>query len=673
MNNNGEIKYNHFNVSAIINIDKAKDFSNDKKQGENLVNHMTQIGSIGYSAPEIYNNLFNPMYDEKIDVYSLGKTFCSLAFFKMEPPKNEQEINKYGISKKLIEIILYMIEPNETLRKTEQEIYDEFINFYVEKYVNNTSFNSCILSLLSSPSINEYLFKNIIGIDCPITQKMKEILMKLYNKSSEKKSINILIYEFRKLFAKYMIDFKEKENDEISPIHIIHFLINKMHEELNINKNDLGALKSVYRKFIEHQNPKICSYESYKKFFTSNFNSIISNEFFGLIKTKEICRKCGNFTYSFKALNYIPFNIQILLENNNKSNLNLYDAFDCLNKNFIELKQDQHIICENCGIITNHNQFKQFYNLSNNLVIVFDRGVNNEYKQFVNFEENFILNYNHIENFNNLTVNYKLLSVISLLERLDPITKKLDVKFIPFFRQKDNAYFCPLFIQQNKIYTLKEIKTIGVVIALFYYSDSGMPNFKDDLNNDINIQNSNGFKPKFLVNINIDILNDSKKNIQNDNGNDNINHININMNNINKNIIINNDKMNNNINNNSDSRESLNNKNSNIDMSGDNYEKAHTINEISQPSLNISNSSEQNKNKRPKSDCQVINTVKNINMINIKLSNIDLTNINNSNTIITNNNIFFDNSGHSFENIIKEMDKNINFISNSEDFSDKQN
>ena len=41
---------------------------------------------------------------------------------------------------------------------------------------------------------------------------------------------------------------------------------------------------------------------------------------------------------------YIPFNVKILVENyENKNNLNLYDAFDCLNKNFIQLDKKQYI------------------------------------------------------------------------------------------------------------------------------------------------------------------------------------------------------------------------------------------------------------------------------------------------------------------------------------------
>lgn len=83
MNTKGEVKYSDFNVSAIINPDKAREFTKDKNKEENLLNKMTQVGSGNYAAPEINKeDSIYIEYDLKIDVYSLGITFCTLAFLK---------------------------------------------------------------------------------------------------------------------------------------------------------------------------------------------------------------------------------------------------------------------------------------------------------------------------------------------------------------------------------------------------------------------------------------------------------------------------------------------------------------------------------------------------------------------------------------------------------------
>ena len=69
-----------------------------------------------------------------------------------------------------------MVEKDAALRKSAQEIYDEFIKFYVEKYVYSTGFISVLMSLFASPSIKNLFFNyNNFGKDSPVTEKIKEI------------------------------------------------------------------------------------------------------------------------------------------------------------------------------------------------------------------------------------------------------------------------------------------------------------------------------------------------------------------------------------------------------------------------------------------------------------------------------------------------------------------
>ena len=420
MNSKGEIKFSDFNVSAIINSDKARDFTKNKNEEEFLINNHTIVGSGKYKAPEINddNSIFQE-YDLKIDVYSLGITFCTLAFFQMNLPA-PNEIGQYGYSNELINIIAAMIEPEPMRRMSSLQIYNNFIKLYVQKYVYSTGFISCIQSLLQSPSIKNYFFnnycynnniqmenqKNPIPITAKVDELFKEISASiqmnynLYSTTSnniEGKSFNHLIYDLRQLFMKNDSKIKERENDEINPIIIISFLLKKLHEENNIYKGQLGTLNNIYKKLIKGENPKLEAYCCFKKFYTSNFKSFISDEFFGLIKTKLICKECKNSSYSFKVLSYIPFNVKILEENCHKDNLNLYDAFDCLNKNYIELDKKQFIQCKFCKDVMEHREFKQFYNLSKNLVIIFDRGENFSNNKKIEFNEDFLLDGNYIE------------------------------------------------------------------------------------------------------------------------------------------------------------------------------------------------------------------------------------------------------------------------------------
>ena len=87
---------------------------------------MTQVGSGRYAAPEIQEDEFCQEYDLKVDVYSLGITFCTLAFFQMDFP-NQEQMQKYNYSKELFNIISYMIIQDPSQRPSSLQIYNLFI------------------------------------------------------------------------------------------------------------------------------------------------------------------------------------------------------------------------------------------------------------------------------------------------------------------------------------------------------------------------------------------------------------------------------------------------------------------------------------------------------------------------------------------------------------------
>ncbi len=137
LNNEGQVKLSDFNVSALENQIKANNFTKDTQKKEEIINQMTQVGSGNFQAPEVQDSA----YDYKIDVYSMGITFCSLAFYTVEIPPNP-----YGdiYSRELIDIILQMITPDKRRRPSSIKIYNNFIKVYVEKYLHSTGLKSVI-------------------------------------------------------------------------------------------------------------------------------------------------------------------------------------------------------------------------------------------------------------------------------------------------------------------------------------------------------------------------------------------------------------------------------------------------------------------------------------------------------------------------------------------------
>ena len=728
MNNKGQIKYSDFNVSAIINTDKAREFTKDKNKEEKLLNNMTVVGSGAYCAPEIQNTSIYRDYDLKADIYSLGITFNSLAFFNVDYPQDNNITSTRGYSIELLSLIKEMINGKASERPSAQETYNMLIKNYVKKYVYSSGIISSIQSLFASPSIKNIFFNHQLSkdknIQMPIYEKLFEIFKEIYmpqqnnmilnnndvifSTNKEKKSLYHLIYELRELILKNDTNLKEIGNNEIPPINIITFIIKKLHEELNIYRGKLGNLNTIYTKTPSSGNPKLEAYESYKKFYTNNFKSNISEDFFGLIKTKSICKKCedeknlslNSSSYSFKVLCYIPFNVKILCDMKpNNTNLNIYDAFDCLNHNFIELDKKQFVQCEKCKIATKHKELKQFYNLSKNIVIIFDRGENCIHNTFIDFPEIFSLDYDYVENFKNIKVDYTLISIICKIDKTHDSNKRTHEEYISLQRTTNGAYSVKSFgSKHDEIYHFNQLKSLGTIMVLLYYSDNGIPNFSENMNNNINQNNNiifsdfNNNNNGINMNNNGNLINNNNiynnNNIFNGNFNNNMNNIINNCNNINTNNNINN--INGNRNNNFYMNDNFN-MNNNKNMINNNFQNNNVVQNsqfntnFNQQQNNINNQNIINNNQNNWNQNQIgMNNNINNNRMNNNINNNNMNNnIMMNGNCNMNNNINMTNfriyNRHNTQNIgytnntSQFIQNNLNNINNNQFYDESQN
>jgi len=156
MDSNGQIRINDFKMAALDNIEVAKNFAEEQSKRAELVNHMTIVGSGNFMAPEINKlGLSNKIeYDNKIDVYSMGITFCSLAYFQTSLP--EKSKNTY--SNELYEIIKEMVIEDPKKRPTSKQVYQKLKIEYSKKYLHNTGIISSIKGLTSFPNICQAFF-----------------------------------------------------------------------------------------------------------------------------------------------------------------------------------------------------------------------------------------------------------------------------------------------------------------------------------------------------------------------------------------------------------------------------------------------------------------------------------------------------------------------------------
>ncbi len=489
MNNEGEIKYTDFNISVVTDIDKAKNFSNNIKEERQLVNNMTKIGTRYYKAPEAYEEN-NPKgtYTNKIDVYSLGKTFCVLAFKEYKIPLKCYQMR----SKELVDILVGMLKEDPNERLTSKQLYNIFIRAYVEKYFRSTGLISVIncLSLYDSfrnyflnegnmiHSSNEvsYLFNKIIISF--MEEKLQNITSYSYNfEEPDKEKFSNYIFQFRETLYKNGLKKDEDHKYELDPVPLVRFILVKIHEELNTKKSMNGADNNYFRSISNTNNPKIDALNNFMIFYKNNFKSIISDDFFGIIKRKKICNNCNTYRYLYHMVESIHFDLDVLFQYNpQKEYLKILDCFDCLNKKYLTLDENVKVTCYTCQNFTQHNIFKQFYYLPKNLIICFDRGADYHNRKFIDFDNQLNLT-KYVELFLQGNFIYDLLGIIC---RIEEKTNNNIIKenYISFTRKNnsDNYVEFDFFNKKEEIYSLEQIKKFGVVVTLFYYCRN-VPNY----------------------------------------------------------------------------------------------------------------------------------------------------------------------------------------------------
>jgi hypothetical protein len=282
-----------------------------------------------------------------------------------------------------------------------------------------------------------------------------------------------------------------KDNEEIEPGIFISFFLKILNSVLNeiteIDETsyakDLYVLSTLYKfnKCDEENN-----FNLYINTYSKRLLSLISRNFFNLLEIKQECKTpgCNYVGYSFSMFNFIPFNVNILVNQcQKKDNLHLKDGFNCLLNDNITLSKDRGIHCNKCNDFTIHQESKKLYHTSKDLIIIFDRGEDFSNKTFINFDEQLILNKTEVERYNE--VRYNLVSILVKLE-----TQKEREEFICFMPFGDGKWVSNKNKQSSLC--LDEVKKSGTIVALFYYSEDNnlilQPNYSNNGNGFNNMQ-----------------------------------------------------------------------------------------------------------------------------------------------------------------------------------------
>jgi serine/threonine protein kinase len=310
-------------------------------------------------------------------------------------PHPREENKEY--STELLDIVFKMIEGNINKRLSSEVLYNIVRDEYVKKYANNTSIKAVLRCLYSLPTFNEDIFKEKEDI---IKNKEKQYISYLFLKTikalSSNNNINECLEEFRRALASE--NSKLDCSKEVDPVYILAFILEKMHREDNKiikteiqpkNIDDLYIITPIHRD-EEIDRSKENELKRFETFVKRKVNSIISNLFFSVIKTKRMCRVCRSPIYSFSNNFFFLFDVSKM--GKNRDNV---DTFNILEDGFLRQhkekrnieKEKYHLFCDTCLTEQNHYEFNQFYSFGEHLIICFFRGKNYENDKKIDVEE----------------------------------------------------------------------------------------------------------------------------------------------------------------------------------------------------------------------------------------------------------------------------------------------
>ena len=170
-----------------------------------------------------------------------------------------------------------------------------------------------------------------------------------------------------------------------------------MHQELNVAKiNFLNNANSLQQLDQSNENLML---ESFLKDYIQQFNSPISNLFYGILETKSQCKNCNIIKFNFQIYSFIEFPLQqvnyyyftmgkrpLVLSNNKNPDVNLYECFEYYRKVDLMTGENQ-MYCNICNKLSDSFYSTLLYSAPNYLIINLNRGKGAVYECNVDFPE----------------------------------------------------------------------------------------------------------------------------------------------------------------------------------------------------------------------------------------------------------------------------------------------
>jgi len=360
MNNNINVINNNMNVMN-KNMNAMNNNMNVMNNNMNNINNMNNRNMHGMMANNLNNNMINNQQRNN-----------------QNPPRRKKPIDDYKsptlIGLQNVGATCFMNATIECLSQTE-----DLTNYFLDN------------------KRRERIIKNNIALtnnnSLQLSPVYLSLLQELWNKNKYKGYVNP--QKFMKTIEEMNSLFKLGQPGDSKDFII--FILEQFHRELKKGVNSNNTNNNIQINQYEQKTTLMNFIEEFKK-----DTSIISDVFYGILETNNICLYCKQFysgqgknfpiCYNYQIFNCIIFPLEKVKNftknknNNNNNKVTIYDCFEQYQEPETFMGENRNY-CNICKQLFNSIYITKIYSSPNVLVLILNRGKNNMYNVKLDFYE----------------------------------------------------------------------------------------------------------------------------------------------------------------------------------------------------------------------------------------------------------------------------------------------
>ena len=412
---------NEQNNNQIKNNNEENNNQNNLKNSDNILNKKDKE-KYNTDFPKVNNNSTIQKGNNK----EIKIIFSERIEIKKQKSKNKDNNspNRSNNDNNNIKNLIDEFLKKENKYKSKIKQLEDIISNYKEPILvglNNIGatcyMNATLQCLSNTKRLTEYFLTNFKNDNSNkiMTNEYYKVISNLWNRKNHKKSYSP--NSFKEVLS--------KENPLFAGIaandskDLINFLIERFHQELNIPNKNINNNNSQIN--LDQTNEQMV-FKSFFDEFVENFNSPISNLFYGILETKSQCGGCNITKYNFQLFSFLEFPLQqvnqffynkgqkpLTLSNGKNPDIDLYECFE-YNQKVDLMTGDNQMHCNICNRLCDANYLTNIYSCPNYLIINLNRGKGAVYECNVIFPEQ--LNLINYATFKQGVTVYELYAVI---------------------------------------------------------------------------------------------------------------------------------------------------------------------------------------------------------------------------------------------------------------------